>query len=181
METCSKNWWIMMFEGLALLILGVMCLAIPFAVTMAFPVILSIILVVGGIIQLFRSFALRKEMKIFMISLFSSFLAIIAGIFMYRYQAQSILLVSAMMIAYLCFDGISRMFFSSNFHYTKSWPLVMISGFLSLGLGLFLMMSLPVSSFYTIGLLLGVSMLVFGISLLIMSIEVKKCRPVEIL
>ena len=170
----------MMFEGLALLILGVLCLAIPFAVTMAFPVILSIILVIGGIVQLFRSFALRKEMKIFMISLFSSFLAILAGIFMYRYQAQSIMLISAMMIAYLCFDGISRMFFSSNFHYTKSWPLVMISGFLSLGLGLFLMMSLPVSSFYTIGLLLGVSMLVFGISLLIMSLEVKKCRPVEV-
>jgi len=167
---------IMLIEALALILLGILCLINPFATTMASPVFFAIILVLGGIIQLFRSIWLRSDKKVFALSIFSSLLAILVGALLYFYQAQSILLISCLMIAYLCFDGIARMFFSSHFHHTYSWQVVMFSGFLSLALALILMMSLPVSTFYTIGLLLGVSLVVVGISMLIMSVEMKVCN-----
>ncbi len=174
------QWWVLFVEGILLLLLGIICLLNPFAVTLAFPTFLAILLCLGGFVQLLRSFLLRHDIRAFALSFFSSLFSILVGLLMYQFQEQSILLLSCLMIAYLCFDGISKMFFSSLFHYTKSWTIVMVSGFLSLSLGLLLMMSLPVSSIYSIGLLLGVSMLFFGFSLLVMSIEIKQMKPVEI-
>lgn len=176
----SNKCGMLLAESLGLIILGILCLINPFATTMAFPVFLAGILALGGLIQLLRSFALRHNKKAFSISIFSSLLAILVGVLLFKYQTVSISMITCLMIAYLCFDGIARMFFSSHFHHTMSWQLVMLSGFFSLALGLILMMSLPTSSFYTIGLLLGVSMIVFGISMFIMSIEMKVCNFIEI-
>jgi uncharacterized membrane protein HdeD (DUF308 family) len=102
-ETPSVPWWLVLLQGIALIILGLLLLTNPAMTTLVLIQFLGIYWLVGGIFELVRMFIDHRQWGW---KLFSGILGIIAGILILQHPLWSTLLVPATLVWLLGIFGI---------------------------------------------------------------------------
>jgi uncharacterized membrane protein HdeD (DUF308 family) len=171
-EGVRQNWKWVMALGIALILLGAVALAIPFVVTVTSVLFTGWLLVVAGAMQTIHGFW-RRAWSGFFLDLLTGVLYLVVGFMFIDRPLEAVEAVTLIMAAALMFVGAMRVFvaLSSNFHH---WVWLLINGVISLALGLLIFRGWPESSYFIIGLFIGIDMVFYGWALVMLAMGVRE-------
>jgi uncharacterized membrane protein HdeD (DUF308 family) len=170
-ETVRHHWGWFLFEGIVLVVLGILAILVPEVASLAATVFLGWLLLLSGIIGLIATFRARRAPG-FGWSLVSAIVAIVAGGLLLWWPVQGTLSLTAVLIAFLFAEGIVTVFYALEHRKALSgrWGWMLSSGIIDIVLGLILLAGLPGSALWALGLLLGINLLFGGWALIMMAL-----------
>ncbi|SFJ09280.1 Uncharacterized membrane protein HdeD, DUF308 family [Phyllobacterium sp. CL33Tsu] len=150
-----------LIEGILLVVAGVLAIIYPVFSSVAVILLLGWLLIFSGILQCLGLFYARHVPN-FWLQLISVFLAVLIGFLFLRDPAQGLVTVTLLLIVFFMIEGISKVVFSLTIRPFPHWGWVLVSGIIGILLSLFLLISLPVTALWLIGLLLGIQLISVG-------------------
>lgn len=160
----QKNWWVLLLEGFLFVMLGTMVLVMPQITTLSVELIIGSFIIVGAIMQLFKSFKLRHE-KVFWPTLLTGIVGATVGVFMLTKPITGAIVLSILVVAYFGFEAIFKLMIAMLLKPHKAWKWFLFSSLVTLILLSVVLLNWPLSATYLLGILFGANMLTFGISL----------------
>lgn len=165
--------WLMALSIL-LILLGLAAMVMPTIAAVFFTLVLGWILLVGGIIRIVQSFRSRP-VRGFWLNLVVGILYGIAGLVILLNPLRGVLTLTAVLGTLFIIEGIFTIIlaFRSRPGDNLSW-LVVVDGVITLILGILVWNQFPYSALWLIGLYVGISLLISGASLLLISLNARR-------
>jgi uncharacterized membrane protein HdeD (DUF308 family) len=183
-------WALFLFEGVALVALGLLAIVIPSIVSSAATLFIGWLFIISGVIGLVTTFWAR-HIPGFWWSLVSALLGILVGAVLIAHKSNDLYgglmgwpletvgpLRLILLLFFLIEGGASIMFaFEHRRQFTGRWAWMLASGVLDIGLASIIIFDLPGTSAWTMGLLIGINMIVGGASLIAMGLHARLGSP----
>jgi len=161
-ETRASWGWFLAL-GLLLIGLGVVCIIGDITATLATVLAFGWILIIAGVVALVHAFRVHSWSG-FLLNLATALLRGFTGYFMIRYPLTGAIALTIVLAFFFCVSGIFRIVGSSALRYPR-WGWSVLSGAVSVILGVLLLSQLPLSSLWFIGFAVGLDLILEGISL----------------
>jgi uncharacterized membrane protein HdeD (DUF308 family) len=173
-----EHWVLFLVEGILLLVLGVLAIAIPQIATLAAEILFGWIFLAAGIAGLFTTFWMRAAPG-FWWSLLSALLAIAAGIVLLLYPLSGALSLTLVLIVFFIIEGVASIMFALEHKRELSgrWGFMLLSGIVDLILAGIIFAGLPGTATWAIGLLIGINMVFGGAALIAMALHARDAAP----
>ncbi len=173
-EDIKKSTGAVIFLSIALIILGILAIIAPAIASAFFTAMIGWIALISGgvmIVQSFRSHPVRG----FWLNLIVGILYAIAGIYILLNLGQALLALTLAFGILFVVEGIFTiiMAFTQRAGRSMSW-LVVLNGMVTMILGIMVLNRWPFSALWLIGLYVGISLLMSGISLLVAALAARK-------
>lgn len=152
-------------ESILLIILGIVAIILPFYATLSVELVIGWILLLGGVVQLYKSIKTIKEPG-GAISLAAAIIYIAVGVLMLIYPLTGILTLTLLVGIFFLLEGIAKIAFSFELKPAQNWGWLLISGIIALLMSGIILWGWPETALWVIGLLVGINMVFFGFSLL---------------
>jgi uncharacterized membrane protein HdeD (DUF308 family) len=160
LEAIRGNWGWILALGIVLIVVGTLAIGMPFAGSLASIVVLSSLLIVGGIAQLVGAFWTR-DWSGFFLSLLIGILYLVTGVVFLRHPADALAAVTLLLACALMVSGLFRIIGSVASQFPQ-WGWVFVGGVINLLLGIYIYSQWPLDSFIIIGLFVGIDMIFTG-------------------
>ncbi|ELY62066.1 HdeD family acid-resistance protein [Natronolimnohabitans innermongolicus] len=171
----ETNWQLIAIAGAIVALLGVLAIAFPLATGLSVTVALGVLLVVGGIVHGVTAVSTRGwGGTIWQLALAA--VAVIAGVALLSNPVVGLASLTLLAIGYLLADGVMELAASTRMEGRGERAAVAVSGVLSLVIAGLLWAGFPADATWAIGLLVGVSLLVTGVSMLTVSMSGRKTK-----
>lgn len=159
--------------GASLIVLGMLAIAAPMAAAVALTVVISWLLIFAGGVHLAVAFHLREAGRVIWRALVG-LAYIFFGVYLIARPATGVASLTLLLATLFLVEGIFdiAMFFQARSSHGSTW--ILIDGIVTLALGLMIYLQWPSSSAWAIGTLVGVSMIISGVTRLMVSIAVRK-------
>ncbi|MDJ0706025.1 MAG: HdeD family acid-resistance protein [Leptolyngbyaceae cyanobacterium MO_188.B28] len=154
--------------GILMIILGILAIAQPHFSTQAVARWLGWIFIVGGIGQLIHVFQTHRVGPL-MLKLGLSILYVIAGGLLLQHTVESVLFITLVAGILFLIEGISRVILSFQLKAVPNWWWMLGDGVVTLILGIFIASQWPSAALWVIGLLVGIGLLIDGLSTIMFS------------
>jgi uncharacterized membrane protein HdeD (DUF308 family) len=158
----SHSWGWFLAMGIALIVLGVICVAGAMIATFATIFVLGWFLLIGGIVGLIHSIRFHRSAHFW--SLFSALLRGFTGFVLLRYPGAGALALTMLLATFFIVAGLFRATGAGVLRLPR-WGWATFSGIVSVVLGIMLLAQLPLSSLWFIGFAIGIDMVLEGSSL----------------
>jgi uncharacterized membrane protein HdeD (DUF308 family) len=170
----KAHWKAFLFEGIVLAILGVAAMIVPPLASLAVTIFLGWMFLIGGIAGLFATFWAR-QMPGFWWSLFSAALAVLAGGLLLTRPMQGILTLTIVVGAYFLAEGVVTIMYALEHRrkLSERWSWLLVSGLLDILISFLIIAGLPGSAEWAIGLLVGINLVLGGVSLVAMALAAR--------
>src|SRR5215469_7143068 len=154
-----RHWGLFLFEGIVLVVLGVLALLAPVIASVAVTVFFGWILLISGVVGLVTTFRARQASG-FWWSLLSDVVAIVAGVVLLVWPLQGTLSLSAVLIAFLFVQGVVTIMYALEHRSALSgrWGWLLASGIVDVVLAIVLFLGLPGTALWLLGIVLGVNL-----------------------
>ena len=154
------------FQALAIswIVLGVLAILVPVAAGLAIELIVGWFLLLGGVAQLFHAFWVRPWTG-FALGLVWALLNIVAGVILLAFPLGGVLTLTLILAAFLLAEGVAKLMLAFRIRPDASWGGFLLSGGLSIALGLLLWAGFPGTATWAIGTLVGVNMIFGGFAI----------------
>jgi uncharacterized membrane protein HdeD (DUF308 family) len=172
MPKSHKYWGRFFTLGLLLIILGFLAIAYTGWATEFTVILLGFLLAGAGVLQIVSS-SYTKKWTGFSHSFLMGLLYTIAGLFCIFKPVQGAEGLTLLIAALLLIGGSFRIV-SAISHRFEYWGLVVFSGLISIGLGILILAEWPSSSFWVIGLFVGVDLILAGWAWVLLSLAARK-------
>lgn len=173
MSTLQEHRTAFIVESILLVILGIIAIVLPFLATLSFELLIGWILVIGGIVQLYKSIKSIKEPG-GAISLMAAIIYIVIGALMLLYPLQGILTLTLLIGIFFILEGIAKIAFSFELKPAENWGWLLFSGIISLIMAAIIFWGWPATALWVIGILIGVNLIFYGISLFALVVNLPK-------
>jgi uncharacterized membrane protein HdeD (DUF308 family) len=162
-------------EGIVLIILGFLAIALPPFATLAVTIILGWIFLASGVMGLIMTFAARGAPG-FWWSLISALLAIAAGLVLLITPISGAVSLTLLLIAFFVLEGVLSIMYALEHRQQLSgrWEWMLISGIVDLILAALIFTGLPGSAAWALGLLVGINMIFGGTALVMMALHARR-------
>lgn len=164
----EKRGWFIAF-GIVLMLVGAVAILSPMLATFSTAIFIGWILIFGGAAQILHAFWAKGWGGFFWES-FIGLLYLLAGIALLTYPVASVIALTVFLAMTFIIEGIIRAVMAFSLKPQSGWVWVLISGILSIVVGVMLWMELPSSSLWAIGFLVGVNIFMIGWSLLMIAL-----------
>jgi uncharacterized membrane protein HdeD (DUF308 family) len=172
-EVIHDNWMLFLIQGVILTALGLLAIGAPLLATVVVVKLTGWLFVVGGIVGLV-SFFTGRDVPGSIWSLITSVLAILAGIYLLAQPFTGMRTLTLVLAAFFIAQGVSQIFAAfAHKRALKSWGWVLVSGIVDLILAAIILKGWPETSTWVLGLLVGINLLMFGISLIMTAIAAR--------
>jgi uncharacterized membrane protein HdeD (DUF308 family) len=173
-----RHWILYLVEGAALVVLGLIAIAIPPLATLAATILLGWLFLVSGAIGLVTTFWMRAAPG-FWWSLVSALLALAVGVMLLAAPLQGALSLTLVLIAFFVIEGVASIMFALDHKRELSgrWGWMLASGVVDLLLAAMILAGLPSTAAWAIGLLVGINMVFGGSALIGMALHAKNAAP----
>jgi len=168
----AKWGWIVAF-GVIALIAGVIALGSVVMATESAVFIVGIMMLIVGVAEIFAAFSVRSWGR-FLLWLVLGAIYVFAGYICLQNPFQAAALLTLMLGIALIVGGLVRIFLATQMKHGTPWGWVVFSGILSVLLGLMIVSHWPASSFYTLGIFLGIDLIFIGAGWVSMGLALKK-------
>lgn len=160
--------WFMLY-GVLLVILGFLAIAVPYVATLATGILIGWLLVAGGVFGLIAVFSAGKSASGFWWNLFTSIIYLLAGLSLLFRPVAGVLTLTILLAAYLLAGGIVKIVMAIGYKsdIPKAWGWVLFSGLVDLALAIIIMSGFPGTATWVIGLMVGINLLMMGVSLIV--------------
>jgi len=175
-EALAAHWKLFLVQGIILIILGLLAVAMPLAGTFAVELLVGWLFFIGGIV---RTLALlgNKHQPGFWWSLLGAFLASALGLVLIANPFQGVITLTMVMMALFLAEGVSAIFAALHFReHSKSWGWLLLTGLVDLFLVYLLWQGWPGTVAWAIGLLAGVNLFFTGLSLVMLSVAARPTK-----
>ncbi len=166
-ETVAKSWKMFLIEGILLVILGLAAIIVPPLASVAVTIFLGWMFLISGIAGLAFSFWAR-EMPGFWWSLLSAVIALAAGVLLLWRPLEGTLTLTIVVGAYFLAEGVSTIMYSLEHRreLTDRWGWLLAAGIMDILIAAIIIVGLPGSATWALGLLVGINLVFGGASLI---------------
>lgn len=178
LATLRRHWRWYFGLGLALVVLGFIAIGYSAATAVVTALFIGWLLVIGGVAQIVHGFW-RREWGGFFLDLAFGVLYFVVGFLMVANPLQSALTLTLLTAAFLFAGGMFRSVMAVAVRY-PNWGWMLLSGLVSLVLGVMIWQSWPASALWVIGLYVGIEMLFNGITLIVLGLAARKLPESEV-
>jgi len=158
----AKWGWIVAL-GVVYLVAGLIALGSVAAATAASVLVVGAMMVVAGVFEVISAFQVKSWGR-FIFWLLLGVLYIVAGFVAWDNPFLTAIWLTLILGAALVASGIMRIFLAFNMKHGSPWVWVVVSGLITLVLGLIILAHWPFSAVYTLGIFLGVDLVFAGAS-----------------
>jgi uncharacterized membrane protein HdeD (DUF308 family) len=151
--------------GIALIVLGVAAILSPAAAGSAVVVVIGIILLVAGVAAAIRGLQAATGMEK-VLGLLLGVVTALAGVAVLGRPLFGLGLLTLVLAAYFMVEGVCKIVVSFRFRPANGWLWLLISGALSLLLGVLIWSQWPMSGLWAVGVLVGLNLMSTGFALL---------------
>ena len=172
--TIRHHWKLFLAEGVILVILGFLAVAVPLFAGLAITIILGSLFLVSGIVGLITTFAMRHAPG-FWWSLLSAVLAIVVGALLLARPGLGLVSLTYVLIAFFIVEGVASIMYAFEHRRQLSgrWGWMLTSGIIDLFLAFVIFAGLPGSLAWALGLIVGVNMVFGGASMIGMALATR--------
>jgi uncharacterized membrane protein HdeD (DUF308 family) len=162
-----RSWGWFLALGIIEIILGTVAVGASFFATLVTVVLFGWLLLFGGVLSTLHAFW-RKHWKGFFLDLTMGVLYIVAGLMMVGNPAQAAVTLTLLIAMFLLVGGLFRIIAALSGHF-EHWGWVMLNGLITAGLGILIWRQWPLSGLWVIGLFVGIEMIMYGWTLVMLS------------
>jgi len=168
----STGWVIAL--SIALIVLGIVAVILPGIASAFFTSVIGWITLISGGVMIVQSFQ-SKPVRGFWLNLIIGILYAIAGIYILFNLGSAVLALTLAFGILFIIEGIYTiiMAFTNRSGHRMSW-LVALNGIVTLILGIMVLNRFPYSAIWLIGLYVGISLLMSGVSLLVAALTLRR-------
>jgi uncharacterized membrane protein HdeD (DUF308 family) len=172
------HWRAFLIEGIVLLILGLFAIVIPNVATLAVEIFIGWVLLLSGVVGLISTFRMRNAPG-FGWSLLSAVIAIAAGVILLAWPLSGVLSLTLILTAFLTIEGVASIMMALTHRrgFSARWALLLVSGLVDLILAALIILHLPATAAWAIGLLVGINMVFGGSTLISMALQARSLAP----
>jgi uncharacterized membrane protein HdeD (DUF308 family) len=157
----KKNWgWLLAF-GILSIVLGTIGLGMTFGLTLASVLLFGVLLIIGGVVQIFDAFKC-KGWKSTLWHVLIALLYIGAGAMMVADPILASATLTLFLAAILLAVGVMRIFMAFQMRPAKGWGWLLAGGIVTILLGGMIISGWPMSGLWVIGLFVAVELIVNG-------------------
>lgn len=168
----KEIWLLFLTSGLALMVLGIVSLSFSLTATLGTVMLFGLLLSAGSIFQI-GSALWARQWRGFVLHLLLGIVYLIVGIFLLDQPFHGAIGVTLLVAAGLMVTGMFRIALAIT-NRVDHWTWVMLSGSLSLILGISIWRQWPVSGLWVIGLFMGIEMVSCGWDWVWLGLSVRK-------
>jgi len=171
----SAHWRFFLIEGIVLVILGFGAVLIPPIATLAVEALIGWILLASGIVGLISTFRMRGAPG-FSWSLLSGVAAVVAGVLLLAWPLSGAVSLTVILTVFLFLEGFASIMLALSHRsgFSSRWGLLLFSGIVDLVLAGIIVMGLPGTAAWAIGLLVGINMVFGGSALIGMALHARR-------
>jgi len=156
----AKWGWIVAL-GVIYLLTGFIALGSVVMATVASVLVVGVMMIIAGVAEVFSAFQIKSWGK-FLLWALLGVLYIIAGFVTFENPLLAAVVLTLILGASLVASGIMRIILAFSMKRETPWIWVLLSGGITLLLGLLILAHWPVSSLYILGLFLGIDLILAG-------------------
>jgi uncharacterized membrane protein HdeD (DUF308 family) len=177
-RSLHAHWQWFLVEGIILLALGLAAILLPLIATIAVEIMVGWLLLMSGILGMIATFRMRQAPG-FGWAVLSAILAIAAGLVLLRWPLGGALSLTLILTVFFVIEGVASIFYALEHKRELSgrWSFMLMSGVLDLILGGFIVIGLPGTAAWAIGLLLGINMVFGGWAIISMALLARSASP----
>ena len=170
----KAHWKAFLFEGIVLAVLGLAAMIVPPLASLAVTIFLGWMFLISGVAGLALTFWAR-QMPGFWWSLISALLAIGAGIILLAQPVQGTLTLTIVVGAYFLAEGVATIMYALEHRreLSERWSWLLVAGIMDLLIAAIIIVGLPGSALWAVGLLVGINLLFGGASLIGMALAAR--------
>ncbi len=172
--TLREHWMAFLIEGIVLAILGLAAMLVPPLASLAVTIFLGWMFLISGIAGLLLTFWAR-QLPGFWWSLLSAVLAIGAGIILLARPLQGTLTLTIVVGAYFLAEGVATIMyaFEHRRELSERWGWLLVGGLMDILIAAAIIIGLPGSAEWAVGLLVGVNLLFGGATMIGMALAAR--------
>jgi len=156
----SWGWFVVL--GIALIVLGGVCLMADVTATLATVLTFGWLLMVSAVFALIQAFRVRQWSGFFLY-LLSALLRGVTGYLLIRYPLTGEFSLTVILASFFVVGGLFRAIGAGTLQFPR-WGWAVFSGLISVALGVMLLMQLPIASLWFIGFAIGIEFIFDGVS-----------------
>lgn len=163
-----------LIEGILLSVLGLGMLMLPKITTISFGLILCLTFIVYGGYKVINAILTKNYSRHFVLNVVSGLLLFLTGVFLFMAPMFNLLLITSAIGVYFILESISSTAFAvQNKNTLYFWWLAILVGVMQFLLGLIIILGLPSTALWVVGILAGINFLIAGVVLISMYISTK--------
>ncbi len=169
-----EHWVAFLIEGIVLALLGLAAMIVPPFASLAVTIFLGWMFLISGIAGLVLTFWARA-LPGFWWSLISAALAIIAGIILLARPIQGTLTLTIVVGAYFLAEGVATIMYALEHRreLSERWTWLLVAGLMDILIAAVIIIGLPGSAEWAIGLLVGINLLFGGATMIGMALAAR--------
>jgi uncharacterized membrane protein HdeD (DUF308 family) len=158
--------------GIVLIALGVAAVLAPVVAGSALVIVIGFILLIAGIVPIVRELKAEASMEK-AIGLILGIITALTGIAVIGHPLFGLAFLTVLLIGYFVAEGVWKIVVSFRYKPAGGWKWLLVSGVLSLLIGLLIWKQWPVSGMWAVGVLVGVNLLGTGLALVLLASTLK--------
>jgi uncharacterized membrane protein HdeD (DUF308 family) len=159
----NLGWGWFVALGVAQLALGVVAWFDVIAFTIAGVIFIGALLLVAGVFQVVHAF-MDREWGGFALHMLIGLLYVVGGFLLMDEPVRGSVVITILVAAALVIGGVLRVAMGIQHRGMPGWVLIIVSGLISLVVGVMLYLLLPWSGLWVVGTLIAVELIVHGVS-----------------
>ena len=167
----NRTWFIIF--GILLIVLGTIGIAFPFLTTIATKIFLGWLFLVGGVVQIIHAFSARGWSEFFL-DLLMGVLFVIGGSWLAFFPLTGIITLTIFLAAMFVVQGVIEIAMALRIRPHKGWIWMLLAGIVALVVGFLILVQLPSSATWAIGLLVGINLIMTGWAYLLLPLMVNR-------
>ena len=170
----AKWGWIVAL-GVVYLIAGFIALGSVMMATVASVLIVGVMMIIAGVAEVISAFQIKSWGK-FLLWVLLGLLYVVAGFVTFQNPLLAAVLLTLILGSSLVASGIMRIILAFSMKRESPWIWVLLSGVITLLLGLLIWAHWPVSSLYILGVFLGIDLIMAGVGWIGLGFGLRRTR-----
>ena len=173
-QTAHAIWGLLLAEGIVMIVFGIVAVSLPPIAGLAAAILLGWLLIASGLFGLLTTLMNRRAPG-FWWSLLSSLVTAVLGVMLFSWPMGGVLSLSLALAGFLVLDGLLSIAMAMDHrrHLTPKWTWLLINGAIDLAFAGVILFWLPQSAVWALGLIVGIDMLIGGVTLVAVALDVR--------
>ncbi len=171
------HWKFYAFQGGLLCVVGILALVVPLAATLASTIFFGWLMLLGGAVGLLSAIRARNAPGFWSHILLAALSVLLGGVILWNPMAGAVTLTWVLALYFLLVGIASFSIAGAVRDSTSRHVLLIASGVLNVALALMIVLGLPGTAVWAIGVFLGISFLSSGVGLLMSALDARKTLP----
>lgn len=173
-DAVRAHWKAFLIEGIVFLAVGCAAIVVPQVASLAVTILLGWMFVIIGAAGLFLSLWARQMPGLWW-SVVSAAIAIATGLILLIWPLEGTLSLTIVIGIYFLIEGIATIMYAFDHkrELSSRWGWLLFAGIMDIVISAVIVLGLPVSAFWAVGLIVGINLMFGGFSLIAMAIAAR--------